>query len=676
MKSIFLLITDRQIFYREKGVKLLKFVVLVSNVDSTVNEIKNYIPTDFTLLECKIEETMKLLNNLISAIILIDLTTPNIVSRFKEIAVQRIDLTYIGLASSEKEARTASRYFYDYILEPFNMWKVEQQLQKAWERSELMAGGDRAPGNGMGSSVDVRYTTPEPSRQIEHVLREFSRALSSNFNRERLLDMFLYTVGEFVPVGKLSVLLQDNNTKDYKITASKGIDPEICGKLPFKSEEGIIAWLQEEGRILLPEDLLSDSRWIPGALQEMKLLQTQICIPLQAKGRLVGVLNLGPKVTGASFFEDELEMLYIISGNVAMALLDIDLHHQLCYQKAYMESVLIHMNSGVVAIDLEEKVTTFNTRAAEILDLENEKVLNKDLRSLPSPLGDHLYEALKGGKCYQKKEIELAWKHVPLEISTYQMISDRKEVLGSGMIFEDISERKQLEKERRKTDQLDVLNRFVGQLAHEIKNPMVAIQTFAELLKDKYDDHSFRDSFARTVRKEVKRLNELVEQLIAFSSSISYKFDTEDLYEIVDRGLLNINEQGNGEGVSIDFSYNDTPLKIRADKNLLPKAISYLLLNTLQVFTQGGELFIASEYDKALFENGGVRLYFWDSQTKAETLNIEKMFDPLQIQQSNSILLGLPVSKKIIEDHGGMVKSSAREKGLLKLEVSLPVLSK
>ncbi len=637
--------------------------------------IKNFVPPDFTLLECEIEKTAEVLNNLMSAIILVDLTSPHVFSRFEEITSPRGSFTYIGLASTESEARPAAHLLYDFIFEPFSSWKVERQIQKAWEHSELLADRKLSPSKEEGHVAGVKYSQ-EPSRQIEHVLREFSRALSSNFSRERLLEMFLDTVGEFVPVGKLSVLLQDNKTKDYVMAACKGIDPEICSNLLFKSGGGIIAWLQEEGRILLPEDLLSDSRWIASALQEMKLLQAQICIPLQAKGRLVGVLNLGPKITGASFYEDELEMLYIISGNVAMALLDIDLHHQLCYQKIYMESILIHMNSGVAAIDLEEKITTYNTRAAEILGIENGKVLQKDLRSLPSPLGDLLYETLKGGKCYQKEEIELAWKHVPLEISTYRLTGDNGEVLGSGMIFEDISERKQLEKERRKTDQLDVLNRFVGQLAHEIKNPMVAIQTFSELLKEKYEDHSFRDSFARTVRQEVKRLNELVEQLIAFSSSISYKFSTEDLYEIVDRGLLNINEQGSGEGVSIDFSYSDEPLKIKADKNLLSKAFAYLLLNTLQVFSQGGELYISSKYDDSLFENGGVRLYFWDSQTKSEKLNLEKMFDPLQIQQDNSILLGLPVSKKIIEDHGGKVNSLAQGKGDLKLEVILPVLSR
>ena len=166
------------------------------------------------------------------------------------------------------------------------------------------------------------------------------------------------------------------------------------------------------------------------------------------------------------------------------------------------------------------------------------------MRYLPSPLGVLLYESLVMGREITKEEIELAKSRTPLEINTFQLFDPAGKVLGSVIIFDDISDKKQLEAERRQADQLDVLNKFVSQLAHEIKNPMVAIQTFAELLKDKYDDSSFREYFTYTVHQEIKRLNELVEQLIAFTP-ISYKYTVADIHEIL-VGAVAFAGAGNG----------------------------------------------------------------------------------------------------------------------------------
>jgi PAS domain-containing protein len=320
----------------------------------------------------------------------------------------------------------------------------------------------------------------------------------------------------------------------------------------------------------LPKHLISGDYLSAEALQELLMLQAEVSIPLIAHGELLGALNLGPKVTGAPFFAAELEILYILCGNVALALRDIDLHHQVINQKAYFENILQRMNSGVVAINCENRIITFNSRASALLQISREETMGKDLRLLPSPLGDFLYDTLTTGKEISKGGVYTGKgahspgnKHFPAALIP-------RGVLGSVMIFDDISERKQLEVERRQSDQLDVLNKFVSQLAHEIKNPMVAIQTFSELLREKYDDSSFREYFTYTVRQEVKRLNELVEQLIAFSSPLSYKYTVADIHEILDLGLLLLQEQGLGQETTVETSYCRERLSIRPIKPFWP----------------------------------------------------------------------------------------------------------
>ncbi|MDP3044187.1 MAG: histidine kinase dimerization/phospho-acceptor domain-containing protein, partial [Bacillota bacterium] len=325
---------------------------------------------------------------------------------------------------------------------------------------------------------------------------------------------------------------------------------------------------------------------------------------------------MGPKITGAPFYEEELETLYILAGNVALALRDIQLHHQLRFQNLYIESILQRMTSGVVAINSEDKITTFNHRAGEILSLTADEMINKDLRLLPSPLGDILFDSMSTGSSYYAKEIELARNRLPLEISSYQLASDGR-VLGSVMVFDDISERRRFEQKRRQADKLDVLNKFVGQLAHEVKNPLVAIQTFTELLPEKYEDSSFRDFFTHTVRQEVKRLNELVEQLIAFSAPLSYRFEVVEIKEVLDMAVLLLQEQGKGAETTINTAYTEERVHIRADQTALSRGLSYLV-NSFESVEQGGDVNIQTLFDQALFDSGGVSIGIWDLKTKPE----------------------------------------------------------
>ncbi|MBU4554499.1 MAG: hypothetical protein KUA30_06495, partial [Candidatus Desulforudis sp.] len=246
--------------------------------------------------------------------------------------------------------------------------------------------------------------------------------------------------------------------------------------------------------------------------------------------------------------------------------------------------------------------------------------------------------------------------------------------LGSVMVFDDISERRRFEQKRRQADKLDVLNKFVGQLAHEVKNPLVAIQTFTELLPEKYEDSSFRDFFTHTVRQEVKRLNELVEQLIAFSAPLSYRFEVVEIKEVLDMAVLLLQEQGKGAETTINTAYTEERVHIRADQTALSRGLSYLV-NSFESVEQGGDVNIQTLFDQALFDSGGVSIGIWDLKTKPEAEELQRVFDPLSAKHSSYISLELPVARKIIEDHGGRVTARLLKDKYLKFEVQLPMFA-
>ena len=692
----------------------MKLVLYVFDKNSKPLKIKNFIPEGYTLLEKEFgQQSIRFLQKISLGFVLVDISSHKALPWVEKACAKRPDLTYLAVGNEEMCDGLPEDSFYDYVFEPFSPGKVKKIFDRAWERARLYydVSGSRKKAvldgvnnsfysnsvtisnNCKGNNNYSRNVTPALSSdyppkslhylthavQNERILSDFSRALGSNFNSERLLELFIDSVVGLVPAAKLSILLKekaDDSRSDYLIFAQRGLDPHLYSGLRFSPSGGIISWLAGEGRIFIAGETSDPGSPPPAeALQELEMLQAVVSIPLIAQGELLGALNLGPKVTGAPFLAAELELLFIICGNVALALRDIDLHHRAINQKLYFESILQRMNGGVVAIDCENRIITFNPRAAELLQLEKAEIIGRDLRYLPSPLGDLLYETLVTGREITKEEIELAKSRTPLEINTFQLFDPAGKVLGSVIIFDDISDKKQLEAERRQADQLDVLNKFVSQLAHEIKNPMVAIQTFAELLKDKYDDSSFREYFTYTVHQEIKRLNELVEQLIAFSAPISYKYTVADIHEILDLGLLLLQEQGMGRETTVETSYYKESINVKADKTLLSRAFSYLFRRSFKALEKGGTIQINTSFEKNLFTNGGVCISLCDFQTTADENDLEKIFDPLSVRLNGYISLELPVCRKIIEDHGGSIKALRRKNKNLEFEVLLPVFS-
>jgi len=654
----------------------LRVLLFLTEDQSLQQELKDQIPNHYYLVESDDASDWISSSDLQRGLVLLDMDYPRILDWLQETRIKKPDLVYVGVGKTNKQASDLADYLYDYLVVPFESWQLEKMLDRAWGKA-LEGYQDPGSANNLKTVNVVREQNEFDTRPWARVISDFSRTVSNQLNRDKFLNLFLYAVKELIPVGKLSVLLKDKDREEYYIAAQHGLNPDLNKKLRLSCSDGIIAWLSEEGQILqrfkLPNHISTEQK---AEIQlEMKLLHAFVCVPLIAYGKVNGVLCLGSKVAGTPFDHQELELLYAVCGNIASALEDINLHELLLNQKIYIESILQRMNSGVIAIDRFEKITTFNQRAGEILSREPLAVINKDLRLLVSPLGDILYETMIKGTEYNKKQLELAGDGLPLEVSTYRMVNQFDDILGSVMIIDDITARKKAEAEKNKAEQINVLNRFVSQLTHEIKNPMVAIQTFAQLLPEKYQDSDFRNIFSKTVKQEIKRLNGLIDQLIAFSTPLHYSFEIADIKDVLEYAFELLEEQGVKMADLIQKNYCQESLRTKVDKLSLARAFSYLI-NFLCESAQknGKEIIIVTALSEPKTESALIQIMITDNCTKIEFEDPEMIFNPLEICPESPISIGLPVSRKIIEDHGGRLHAVQSATEALKFGISLPSL--
>ena len=609
----------------------MKLVLLVSENTDIQAALKHCIKDEYHFVCCSGSSTGWIfINNISQGLVFIDIDLAGSLKWLQRAKSIKPDLVYIGLAKSNKDLPPYKDLTYDFLLYPFDDWQLGKLMERAWEKVEqtpLAVSFEEK----MNRESSIHKDQSETDRHWAKVLSDFSRALSNQFNKEKFLGKFLAAIKELVPIGKMSVLLKEPGNDYYEVIVQNGLDPNLHNQLRFQTDRGLIFWLSENARILDYSEACSidDTKRSKELIQEMRLLNAEVCLPLSAQGKLCGVLCLGSKVTGVPFYEKELELLYSVCSNVAYALNDLDLHEKLINQNIYIESILQLMTSGVIAINEHDKINAFNRQAGLILGIDADKAQGCDLRILPSPLGDMLYETKLTGNDYHKEDLTLRQLNTPLEVSTYRMINENNTILGSVMIIDDISQRKKEEVVKRKAEQIEVLNRFVSQLTHEIKNPMVAIRTFSELLPDRYEDPEFRDIFAKTVNAEIKRLNELVDQLIAFSSSMHYNYETVFVNELLGDMLEQLKKKHKNGRMKIKAMLcRDNPT-VKADKKNLARAFLYLA----DFFVSSSEKPVIT-VKTACMENNNtmprVNILITDTETQYNGLDIDQLFNQLE----------------------------------------------
>jgi signal transduction histidine kinase/CheY-like chemotaxis protein len=576
-----------------------------------------------------------------------------------------------GETSPDYDAAAGAADF--VLLHPFTARHLQDVLRQAEEKLRLLqeVAAFRSTRPQVGTGNGEAFIGFEPSSHaLTQVAKEFAKALAAGFDLPRVLDLFLDAVAEMARPSRSAILLADQAGRQYRVGAYRGLAPHVIEALTLPADSGLPLWLTVEGRLLQVDEVYGRPA-DPAArdiVREMAVLQSVVAIPLISHGELVAILTLGQRITGGAYSRGETEILFNLGTHLATAIRDIRVHHLLQYQKEFNERILARMSNGVITIGPDETVVIMNRRAEEILGMSARDVLAKDLRVLPSPLGDLLFETLTRSRLVTRTEVQLALRQLPLEVSTYPVMGDGTEPLGAVLVFEDLTAQRQLAMEKRAAEQLQLLTRVVARIADEIKNPLVSINAFMELIGDRYDDPSFRQQFSSVVGRDVRRLVQIFDKLAALVNEGDYKRDVLDVRATIEDCLMEMGAQAmpaaNGEARLLSFADESTQKHVTAtlshegpsflvtgDRSMMKKAIAYLVWYLLRK-TPGAEAKIAVSISK-LDTDDRVRVTIASRSAEVRAEELRGIFDPIQVVQENLIDVGPCVSQRIIEAQGG-----------------------
>lgn len=582
-------------------------------------------------------------------------------------------------AGSEAAREMRAEGVYDVVSKPFDKDALLASVARALERSRLLAGLATAEAERLaasaGPSPKDRPAADDASivhrREMLDPLRKFLKASTGALEPEQLYELVLEAVVEMFSVTRATLLLQDAETHHMRIKASIGLSPGRLSDYSAAPWKGIAEWLRKHDQILDIDGPDARTHSDGSARKELELLQSRVCIPLVAEGRLIGALAVGKKMTGKRLSEPEIELLGLLSQQIAAMMESSRLNRDVFAQKEKFEEILQGVNSGLFATDSEGRLLVFNKAAEQMLGLEAAQVLGKSVQRIGSVFADMIFRSLREEKALCRHEVVDPATKTLLGISTSLLTDAGGRPIGAVALFTDLST---ISRGGIGADD-EAWQRCALRLAHEIKNPLVAIRTFAQLFPESYDDEKFRDEFATIAIKEIDRLDAVVERLLRFAQPLALNRRADDIHVLLDEEIGKVADAAKSRGIETIKSFCLDNSDLSFDRNLMGEAFGQILSNALEAMPSGGTLSVSTSSaphpDPKTADSGNgippgriAEIKIADTGVGIAPEDMPKLFEPFHSNKLRGMGLGLPISRRIVRGHSGDITvSSVPEEG-------------
>jgi len=333
--------------------------------------------------------------------------------------------------------------------------------------------------------------------------------------------------------------------------------------------------------------------------------------------------------------------------------------------KSYTDNILASLTNGIVTVDLDGRVVTLNPAAEMMTGFFAGEVIGRyctEVFAQTPELGEILMETIASRSASPGVAATLHRRNgrvLPVEISAAPLKGGEGKDLGVIAAMRDLTVVRELEGRLRRSD------RLAAGLAHEIKNPLTSLLTFSRHLARRFDDEQFRAKFQSVVPGELERINGIVEGLLALARPARVSFAAVRLPALLERAAALYAHEMESRGVQVTRDYaRDLPVAW-VDSEAMYQALVNLVRNALDAMPSGGELILRAGWsdDHHVGRPGRrgpagtrrVRVEIEDTGIGIPAADADRVFIPFFSTKTGGTGLGLALTHKIIEDHGGSI---------------------
>ena len=348
-------------------------------------------------------------------------------------------------------------------------------------------------------------------------------------------------------------------------------------------------------------------------------------------------------------------------------------NRELCILKSAVENT----NEAFVTIDERHKVIFFNKAAEMIFGYSREEVVGHDLDIIMAPdcsrdhrkAVDHYVRTKIPKRIGHSTELLATRKNgekFPADISF--SVSEVAGKLYFTGIVNDLTEKKTLQEQIMNSERLAALGKAAAEIAHEIKNPLMMIGSFAnQLIRQPLDDKTL--SKLNIIAKEVSRLENLLEELKQFYQPGALRKEQVDISDLFTEVFLLTKNECEEKRIRTELKKGKEPLLVEGDRDKLKQVFLNLIKNSIEAMKDGGNLSVYSSLSDEI-----VDIRIEDDGCGIAEGDMDKIFSPFYTTKQHGTGLGLSISKSIIEAHEGSSFTLESETGKgTTLKITMPL---
>ena len=400
-----------------------------------------------------------------------------------------------------------------------------------------------------------------------------------------------------------------------------------------------------------------------------------VCVPLIGNRETMGVLVLDNRISGRTFKEEDLRLLRLIGDSAGLSIESV-LNYMEVNEKTiilerqkelverlreFSEEILNSIDAAIIVIGNNRRIIEWNKKAEEFFGKTKAHMLGKSVESL----GEKFEDLLKVAESVYDARNTIVLNDYPMEIFgkkfydvKFTPLWNRKidVIEGIIMMFEDTTQRHALEEELKKQEKLAALGEVTARVAHEIRNPLMVIGGFAERARKKAENPEVQE-YLNVIKEEVKRLEGILRDILEYSKGSGYlEFSEFDLNQLVREVLTMFEEKIIEREIYLELDYEVDPLVVYADRKRIKQVILNLVKNAVEA-TSHGKISIRT------WEEDEYSCFSIRNEAKPIPDDVkEKIFMPFFTTKVDGTGLGLPISKKIMEEeHNGKIELTTGE---------------
>ncbi len=509
-------------------------------------------------------------------------------------------------------------------------------------------------------------------------LVEFGRGLSSETDLEALLNSIVERLPRTLLVARVAVFLMRDSGR-LRLAAAHGLPVEVSvAQDRFGNDRGGKGSLQlgfldfdqaqDHSHIFL-ENAQAALYLPPDQQRTAALLDLNYYLPCRvqdgATTRTIAVIGLGRTIGGDFLSSEDVELLESLASYIGIALQNASLYARLEAKigeferlKEFNENIVESINVGILALDLNDRIESWNAQMEAMYALSRAEALGQELGSVfPTDFVDAIdsFRSEQGvHHLYKFRLTTRAGEQRMVNIAIAPLLSRDFISVGRIILVDDITERVSLESQLAQADKLSSIGLLAAGVAHEINTPLAVISSYAQMLAKQLKADARLGPVLDKITQQSFRAAEIANGLLNFSRTSTTEFRETNLNQVIRDTLSLLEHQFKTAQISVDLDLVEELPPINGNPGKLQQVFLNLLLNAKEAMPEGGRLRVATAV------NGHVEAIVTDTGAGIAPEHLKRIYDPFFTTKMTPKLgdrrgtgLGLSVSYGIIQEHAG-----------------------